>query len=333
MFAYTAKQSGKVISKNKFGVIVEYDDGTRKGVTLGRVFGKAEGSVYPHDIVSNLNVGDVIEKGTPIAYNTGFFEQDSLDPKNIVFKTSMTAKVALLESNQTHEDSSSISKSLSALLKSRTTKVKSVIVNFNENIINIVKPGQKVHTKDILMTIEDEITSTNSSFDEESLAVLKKLSNQSPKCGYEGTIDKIEVLYHGDKEDMSASLLAIVEQSDSYRNNIAKATGLPTCSGAVNDEYSVKRKPLTVDKAEIKIYITVENLSGTGDKVIFANQMKSVIGEVMDYDTHTESGEKIDAIFGYRSIAARIVLSPLMIGTTTTLLKIIGKQAVKLYRG
>ena len=52
MFAYTAKQDGKVISINEHGVIVEYVDGTRKGVNLGRQYGKAEGSVYPHDVVS-----------------------------------------------------------------------------------------------------------------------------------------------------------------------------------------------------------------------------------------------------------------------------------------
>lgn len=47
----------------------------------------------------------------------------------------------------------------------------------------------------------------------------------------------------------------------------------------------------------------------------------------------TEDGEKIDALFGYRAIAARIVLSPDIIGTTTTLLKVIGSKAVKLYKG
>ena len=43
-------------------------------------------------------------------------------------------------------------------------------------------------------------------------------------------------------------------------------------------------------------------------------------------------GDEIEAIFGYRSIEARIVLSPIVIGTTTTLLKIIGRNAAKLYR-
>jgi hypothetical protein len=45
----------------------------------------------------------------------------------------------------------------------------------------------------------------------------------------------------------------------------------------------------------------------------------------------TESGETVDAIFGRRSVQARIVLSSDIIGTTNVLLKLIGKEAAKLY--
>lgn len=53
----------------------------------------------------------------------------------------------------------------------------------------------------------------------------------------------------------------------------------------------------------------------------------------MSTSMHTESGEKIDAVFGYRSIAARIVTSSVLMGTTATLLKVISKKAVDIYRG
>ena len=52
----------------------------------------------------------------------------------------------------------------------------------------------------------------------------------------------------------------------------------------------------------------------------------------MHYDMHTETGEKIDAVFGWRSVANRIVTSPTVMGTTNTLLKLIGKKAVEIYR-
>lgn len=66
-------------------------------------------------------------------------------------------------------------------------------------------------------------------------------------------------------------------------------------------------------------------------KLVVANQLKGTISEVMDYTMTTESGEEIDIGFGYRSVGARIVASTDLIGTTTTLLKVIGKKAVEIY--
>lgn len=67
-------------------------------------------------------------------------------------------------------------------------------------------------------------------------------------------------------------------------------------------------------------------------KAVFSNQLRSCIGEMLESEMISEDGDEIEAIFGYRSIEARIVLSPIVIGTTTTLLKIIGRNAAKLYR-
>ena len=46
----------------------------------------------------------------------------------------------------------------------------------------------------------------------------------------------------------------------------------------------------------------------------------------------TESGIKIGAIFGQKSVADRIVISPDILGTTTTLLDVIAKRAVAAYK-
>ena len=333
MFAYTAKQDGVVKSVTDKGIIIEYKDSTQHGVQLGRVFGKAEGSIYPHDIVTHLEAGKKFKKGDNIAYNTGWFEQDILDPTKIVLKKNMVVKTALLESDQTFEDSSSISIELSGKISAKTTKVKSLTVGFKQNILNPVKVGQSVTPKDLLLIIEDEITSNTDSFDEESLSVLRNLSNQAPKAKYHGIIDKIEVFYNGDKEDMSSGLRALADQSDRVLAQTCKATNKPVVTGRVDDEYRVSGTPLSLDKAEIKIYLTINTPSSVGDKGVFANQMKSVIGEVMNYSVTTKNGEKIDAIFSYRGFLNRIVNSPILIGTTTSLLKKIADKAIKIYEG
>ena len=155
----------------------------------------------------------------------------------------------------------------------------------------------------------------------------------APKAKYTGVIDAVEVYYNGSKEDMSPSLRSLANKSDKVMADKFKAIGRDITNGKVNEEYRVAGNPLQVDTAEIKIYITVETQASVGDKGVFANQMKTVFGDVYEKDILTESGVRIDAIFGAKSIADRIVNSPFIIGTTTTLLKVISKRAVRVYKG
>ena len=333
LFAYTAKEAGKVISRNEKGLIVEFKSGDKRGFKLGRQYGRAEGSVYPHDVASGLEVGDEFQVGQTIVYNTGFFEPDFLNPKNAVWKSTMCVKTALYESTQTHEDSSSVSKRISQELTTKTTKVRSFVVTFEQGVKNVIKVGSAVEPGDILFVIEEAVTNEHGLFDEATLATLQKIANNAPLAKVRGTIDRMEVYYHGNKEDMSPSLRVLVNQSDKQMAEEARAIGKPVITGSVTEEYRVAGTPLAMDSAEIKVFITIETNFGVGDKSVFANQMKSVCGEVLDYDMTTEDGEPIDAVFGRRSIAARIVLSPDIIGTSTTLLKVIAKKAVQIFKG
>ena len=333
MFAYAAEEDGIVTSISDKGIIVKYNNNETKGVILGRRYGSAEGSTYPHDIATNLKVNEKFTKGDIIAYNTGFFETDILNPKNVVWKTSMMVKTVLYEGNQTHEDASSISERVSNKLTAKTTKVRSIVVNFEQSIRNALKAGTKVLPKDYLCIIEDEVTSGANMLDESTLDALKRFSNNAPKSKYKGTLDKIEVLYHGDKSDMSPSIKQLADQSDRFMLESSKAIGIKGHTGEVNSDYRVAGTPLALDTAEIKFYITIETANGVGDKLIYANQLKSVTGEVLDHSMTTESGEEIDCVFGYRSILARIVSSPIIIGTTATLLSLVSKKALDIYNG
>lgn len=333
MFAYTAKEPGKVISITDKGMIVKFDSGEEKGFVLGRRYGNAEGSTYPHDIVTQLKPGEKFEAGNALIYNSGFFEPDFLNPKNVVWKSGMTAKVALYESSQTFEDSSSISRKLSNDLSAKTTKVLSFTVDFKQGVKNVLKVGTETSPMDTLFIIEDAVTNELGIFDEETLATLQKLSNKSPRAKYKGIIDRIEVYYHGNKEDMSTSLRSLVNYTDKELADRLKSSNQLIHTGSVTEEYRVKGTPLALDQAEIKFYITIQTGASTGDKGIFANQMKSVIGEVMEYEMTSEDGEVIDAVFGSKSVYNRIVLSPFIIGTSISLLKVIGKKALSIYKG
>lgn len=65
---------------------------------------------------------------------------------------------------------------------------------------------------------------------------------------------------------------------------------------------------------------------------MFGNQLKSVVGEVLDEPILTESGKEIDGKFGAISVQARIVSSPYQNGTTSILLDVLAKRAVQAYK-
>lgn len=333
LFAYTARKDGKVIDVTDTGIVVEYNDGETRGIELGRRYGNAAGLVIPHEVRTDLKVGAKFKKGAVLSYNSDFFERDILDPNNVVWKAGVMVNTAIFESTDTLEDSSVIAKRISAQLTTKITKVRTIVVNFEQSVARLVKVGAHVEGEDILCTIEDAVTANTGLFDAESLDTLRLLGAQTPTAKAHGTVERIEVFYHGDKEDMTESLQAIASSADRSLAQRSKSQGKRVLNGSVDESFRVDGNPLMLDTMAIRIYITGDVAMGVGDKGVFGNQLKTVIGRVMDDDTTTEDGTPIDAIFGYMSISARIVLSPEIIGTTTTLLDVIGKQAAKIYKG
>ena len=59
--------------------------------------------------------------------------------------------------------------------------------------------------------------------------------------------------------------------------------------------------------------------------------MKTIVGYILTGKNQTASGVDIDAIFGYKSLKDRIVLSALVIGMTNALMRTIGERAAREY--
>lgn len=336
MFSQISKGVGVVKSKNKTGVIIEYTDEEKKesiGYPLGDITIRVSDSIYPHALVTPLNEGDKVDIGDVISFNTSYFEEDMLNPKKIVLKMNSTVKTALSETNSSFEDSSGISKHMSEITTINEVKLKSVIVNFEQEVHDVVKIGDDITPNDKFMFIEDEITSNTKLFNRDSLDALKELSKQTPKSKYLGTILKLEVYYNGDKNDMSETIKKLADINDRNLSSSLRSTNSEVVTGRVTSDYRVNGTPLAKNTAEIRIYTKTKSKYNVGDKGIFGNQLKSVVGEIMEYEVHTEQGDPVDAIFSSKDIGARKVLSPYKIGSTISLLKVIAKKAVNIYKG
>lgn len=334
LFAYTAKGKGTIVAVDDKHITIEYADGVKRSVELGRRFGISAGTTLPHTVVTDLKLGDKVKDGEIVAYNSDFFQKDLFNPKQVLWKAGVLAKTAIFECTDTLEDSSVISERIAKELTTSITKTRYVVLKFDQTVRNIVKLGSEVDFESILCTIEDPLTADNDLFDEKSLDTLRAVSALTPKAKYNGTVEKIEVFYNGDKEDMSESLRALAGASDRYMGKLSKNMGNENIiDGRVDGSLRIDGNPLEMDTLAIKIYITGPVSAGVGDKGVFANQMKTIFGRVMSGVNETEAGEPIDAIFGYRSIYNRIVLSPEIIGTTNTLLRVLSKHVAKVYRG
>lgn len=265
LFAVTAKQSGTVVSINKKGIIVKYKDGSTEGYELGRRFGSAAGLTIPHEVVSKLKAGEEFDIGDAICYNSGFFEEDFFDRKRVVLKNSLNVRTVLWESLETLEDASAISTSVAAKLMTDVTVVKTIIVSFSQTVTNLVKIGDSVEYDTVLCYIQDEVTAAGGFFTSDTIDTLKMLGAQSPRAHAKGVVEAVEVYYHGDKEDMSDSILALCEESDKRLRYIANSQGKKFYSGSVDAGFRIEGDGLTIDSVAIKVYITMKVPASIGD--------------------------------------------------------------------
>lgn len=313
---------GKVLSKSKSKIRIEYKDGNKETLKLGNKSTKIENGVsYKQGLVSDFKKEDRFDKNDILVYNASFFEKDFFDNTKLVYVVGTTLRVAMIEDTVTDEDSCAISKSISKKLSTDTYKVKSFIVSSDQEVVNILDIGTEVNQNSILFTIKDKDILSNT-LDKETIELLSSIKSKSPKAKISGTIDKIVVYYNSELDDLSLSLKKLAESSD-------KIEGIP---GKVTNEYSIQGKPLITGNVEIKVFISAEIPAGLGDKGVFGNQLKTTIGEVYQNRITSEDGSEIEALFGQRSAMARIVESPLIIGTTTSLLKEIAKKAIEIHK-
>lgn len=324
-FVITAEADGKVTKVTKTEVEVLYGKTTKKYKIKNWTTKEESNACYTHIMVPNVNPGDKVIKDDTLIYDKLFFEPDIFNPKRVIYKEGTTINIALMENLETYEDSAAISNKISSKLGTVVTKVKSIIVEVENNIYNMKKVGDKLEPNDILLS---SVAGgfLDKTLDARTLEILQNLKTSSPKAKVRGTISKIQVKYNCEINDMSSTVKEIVTNTD---KQLKAETGF---TGKIeNGSYSIQGRVLQPGYMEIKFYIDVDTNMGIGDKAIFANQLKCTVGDVYNYDIKADDGTEVDALFSYRSICARIVNSPILIGTLSMTLNKLTDKAIDMY--
>lgn len=329
-----AEQAGVILRKDERVVIIRYKDGQELSYPLGRKFAKVSDIRIPHDMVCDREAGYKFQAGEVLAFNQGFFRRDYFTPKQVAMLCGYMATTALMESNDTLEDSCAVSEHMARQLSTEITYPRYISVRFDQVIHNLVKVGEEVESDSVLCTIEDAVTADSQIFDDESIGVLNILSANAPKARQGGRIERIEVIYYGLVDNMNADLLRTVKSFDKKRAEEERLYRTQKAeSGELMDSVLIDGKATERDTVVFTIFISKRYGTGVGDKAVFANQLKTTIGRNMVGVNETESGVPIDAIFGYQSIANRITLSPDIMGCNNTAMRAVSEHFAKLYFG
>ena len=321
LYSFIAQQDGQITELTDKAMTVTYKDGTGTIAEMGRILGIESGTYYPQPMVTDRAKGYRFKKGEVLAFNKYYFERSLHDPKQVTFKAAMPVNVAMMENTGTLEDSCTISAEIGKKLTTEKIKVRSVLVGFDQSIEKLVSVGDKVDSDSILCYLQDASITETSGFSDDTLASLDALSMVTPRAQASGYIERIEVFYFGDKDNMSESLRKTVTRLDKERSKDNAELGRDSSiTGKVTSPINVGGVQLKPGNVAIKIYIAKEYNSSAGDKGVFGNQLKTVVGDVYNEPIVSFGGITVDAIFSYASVANRIVRSPEKMGTTNLLL-------------
>ncbi len=332
LYATVSRLPGKVIAKTNKVIVVEYEDGTQQEIEIGLRYGEWSGKTMPHEVITDLKLGDTFAKDMPIAWGKNFFVKDDLTG-GLLYKPGILARVILIDDEDTWEDSSAIHVNFAKKLTTERVDKRDIVVDANQEIRNLLPIGTEVNTESILCTIFNATEGNKELFNQESLDSLKDFTSNSPQAKSNGVITDIEAYYTGQVEDMSETLQDIVEASNTRLYKLNKALKKPALDGRVDVGTRFSGSVLNQDMVLTRIRILTNEGMDIGSKLVFCHQMKSVVGRKIVTRLETEAGEPIDAKFSNTSFSNRIVDSGNQVGTTGVLCVAATKAVIAAYRG
>lgn len=331
-YAFVAQDNGVVKKLTDDRLIIEYANGDVDGVKIGIWHGEVAGEYVSHTMVTDLTGLPKFKKGDILAWNQDFFERDFLSKTNVVMKLGALAFVSLCEGNDTLEDGCAIDTTLAKLTTTSISKRKTFLLDFTEEIELLKDIGDEIEYSDVLCRISNYIEGSDNT--DASIEALEKFSGSNPKAGHSGKITGIELIYMGDKDNMSPKLKALADRFDKLMLKDKRDFGgarASTCQ--VSNPVFFGGERLVENTLAISFYIDADADAGIGDKLVFGNQLKSIIGRVMTGTNETESGITLNARFGIRSVFARIVGSGFIVGGYNRILHHGSMEFVRLAEG
>lgn len=332
-FAYKAKDDGEVVEVAKDYMVIHYS--TVTGYKIGdkgaanevidlrnNVKKNSDGGFYiTLKLDTDLKAGDKFKKNDIIAYDKTSYSASIGEDDNLAYNLGVLAKVAILNTDEGFEDSTSVSSWLSSAMATDVVVQKDISISKNANIYHIVKVGQSIQEGDPLIIFQN-------AFDEKDANLLLKnitdpefvsdLGRIRLKSKYTGTIQDIKIYRTCEIEEMSESLGKIIieyEKDIKRRKALYKKYNAPGAN-TLEPDYKIDSTGImknTMDGVMIVFYIKYNDMLSVGDKCVAQSANKGVVKNIFPEGKEPFSeyhpDESIHALFAARSFNARMVTS------------------------
>ena len=342
-FVVNADEDGQVVEYDEETqiMIVKYKSGKCRAVNLGHFIVKNGGGGFflSNQLITKLKVGDKFKEGDVLAYHKNFFTSNKFNSTRM--NLGALAKVAIMSTYNTFQDSTVISQRLAEAASTQMCFMTQAVIGKNSSVTFMVEKGANIVSGDPLVQFD-------TSYDDNELNVLlANIGNgnikdqilaeakNSIKSKYSGAIEEIEMYSTVPLAELSPSLKKIfskyyktinkkkelLEKYDPESKNSVVKCGLlckePTHEIEPN-KYGVIKGQNVADSVLINFYIKHSEPLEIGSKIANFSALKNTIGEIIPegYDAYSEfrPEETVDTFIASNSILKR--MTPSVILTT-----------------
>jgi hypothetical protein len=333
LYSKVAKEEGKVTAVEDDQLVVTYKDGSVDRYPLGLVIGEASGEYHRHTRVTDLKVGDKFRKGDVIGWDNEWFARDPFNPGQAVLKTGRMVRIAMVEDQDTFEDSIAVSRDI--VEESVTPFLNPVRFTMlaTQAIGMRAKVGDEIDYDAILCEIEDGDVLSDGPDSADFSNEINRLGIRQIRSRNHGKIIHIDVKYNSPQEEMSETVKKLVKENDKKRKRFMETEGKEPVTGAVNTNLNVAKPVIPPGLVLITIYVETLDVSTMADKYVLGNQMKCTTGYVMPKPIYTLDGKRVDVKTSFKGMLNRMVNSLRDEAASNEVVSEFSKLAVKVYRG
>lgn len=310
-FVINAEEDGKVVDINEDEgfVVVQYKSGKTRAIsTKPEIVRNSANAFYLANQMKIVptRVGQTFKKDEVLAYHDKYFKYSKMN--GLRYAIGPLAKMAIMSSYNTYEDSGLCTESLAERMKTSIVYQEQGKFKRTNNIISMVNIGDEVGIGDPLIKYDvtnedDELAKFLSKLSDESAAAMEAETKDEVKATHAGKVIDIKVYTLLPPEDLSPSLGAVVKQY--FDKGISKKEYLSKFDAT---ESTMKAGYLLTDSTEpvqskyheikgirgidvlIEIYIEHDDIAGIGDKIALYGPNKQIISEIIPkgYEPYSE---------------------------------------------